>query len=251
MQVAAQRPHDYYEVMMNFNVLAVIPARGGSKSIPKKNIVNLCGRPLIAYSIEAVLQCRTVTHHVVSTDSEEIAIIAQKHGGNTPFLRPDHLSGDVAPSIDVVLHAVDFMENAHAIQYDAAVLVQPTTPMRSSKLLDRAIQELASSDVDSVVSVVDVGAHHPHRMYSIDDHGIIQPIASGIGDPMMPRQKLPPVYIRSGDVYAVRRGCLFDEHSLMGRRSKAIVVQHHETVNIDEPEDLLIARWRICGRVQD
>ncbi len=228
-------------------VLGVIPARGGSKGIAKKNIVDICGKPLIAYTIDAASRSQTLSTFIVSTDSDEIADIATKCGALAPFRRPAEISNDTASSFDVVMHALDFMEAESNSIYDAVMLLQPTTPMLTGASIDAAILQLSNCDCDSVVSVVDVGANHPYRMYEIDDKNTLVGLFAN-EDPMMPRQKLPKVYIRSGDIYVTRRECLMQKRSLIGSTSKAIVVKPEDTVNIDTVEDLIIARYRIAQR---
>jgi CMP-N,N'-diacetyllegionaminic acid synthase len=150
-------------------VLGVIPARGGSKGIRKKNIVDICGKPLIAYSIDAASRSQTLSTFIVSTDSDEIADVAIRYGALAPFRRPSGISNDIASSFDVIMHALAFMEAESNVIYDAVMLLQPTTPMLTAATIDAAILQLSNCDCDSVVSVVDVGANHPYRMYELDD----------------------------------------------------------------------------------
>ena len=228
-------------------VLGVIPARGGSKGIPKKNIVDICGKPLIAYSIDAASKSQALTTCIVSTDSDEIADVATRYGALAQFRRPAEISNDTASSFDVIMHALEYMEAESNSVYDAVMLLQPTTPMRTAATIDAAIRQLSNSDCDSVVSVVDVGANHPYRMYKLDDKNTLVDLLAN-DDPMMPRQRLPKVYIRSGDIYVTRRECLMQKRSLIGGTSKAIVIKPEDTVNIDTVEDLIIARHRISER---
>jgi len=228
-------------------VLGVIPARGGSKGIAKKNIVDICGKPLIAYSIDAASRSQRLSTFIVSTDSDEIADVAIGYGALAPFRRPAEISNDIASSFDVIMHALDFMEAETNSIYDAVMLLQPTTPMLTAAIIDAAILQLSNCDCDSVVSVVDVGANHPYRMYELDDKNTLVGLLAN-EDPMMPRQKLPKVYIRSGDVYVTRRECLMQKLSLIGNASKAILIKPEDTVNIDTVEDLMIARYRIEQR---
>ena len=228
-------------------VLGVIPARGGSKGIAKKNIVDICGKPLIAYSIDAASRSQRLSTFIVSTDSDEIADVAIGYGALAPFRRPAEISNDIASSFDVIMHALDFMEAETNSIYDAVMLLQPTTPMLTAATIDAAILQLSNCDCDSVVSVVDVGANHPYRMYELDDKNTLVGLLAN-EDPMMPRQKLPKVYIRSGDVYVTRRECLMQKLSLIGNASKAILIKPEDTVNIDTVEDLMIARYRIEQR---
>lgn len=228
-------------------VLGVIPARGGSKGIAKKNIIDICGKPLIAYTIDAASKSQALSTFIVSTDSNEIADVATNYGALAPFRRPAEFSNDTASSFDVVMHALDFMETESNSIYDAVMLLQPTTPMLTCNVIDAAIMQLSNCDCDSVVSVVNVGANHPYRMYELDDKNNLAGVLAN-DDPMMPRQKLPKVYIRSGDIYVTRRDCLIQKRSLIGSSSKAIVVEPEDTVNIDTVEDLIIARHRIAQR---
>lgn len=231
----------------DFRVLGVIPARGGSKSIASKNIVDLGGKPLIAYTIDAAQKAQLLDGCIVSTDCNEIASVAKACGGDVPFIRPGALATDSADSLGVVLHALEFMENKNQTRYDAVVMLQPTTPFREASWIDDALKHLAESELDSIVSVVDVGANHPYRMYSIDQNKELVPFVDGVDDPMMPRQKLPPVYIRSGDIYATRRNCLMEQSSLIGRHSGGLVIDPEYAVNIDEPMDLEVARLKLRG----
>ena len=228
-----------------FRTLGVIPARGGSKSILKKNIVDLGGKPLIAHTIEAARNAILLVDLVVSTDCEEIAAVAREWGADVPFIRPKELSTDTADSLGVVRHALEFMEEKFNVSYEAVVLLQPTTPFRLPSWIDDALRRLADSTLDSVVSVVDVGANHPFRMYRLDENENLMPFVDGIEDPMMPRQRLPPVYIRSGDIYATRRSCLLEQKSLIGRHSGGLVIDPKYAVNIDEPLDLEVARLKM------
>lgn len=227
------------------NVLGVIPARGGSKSIPKKNIVDLGGLPLIAYTIKAAKNSALLNDFIVSTDSEDIASIARFFGAVTPFIRPENLSNDFSDSIDVVTHALAFMEKEKKTTYDAVVLLQPTTPFRSASLIDKALRLLCKSQFDSIISVVDVGANHPYRMYTLGKNEQLISFVSDVEEPMMPRQKLPSIFIRSGDIYAVRRSCLMEQNSLIGRNPGGLVVDPGSSINIDEPIDLDLARIKL------
>lgn len=228
-------------------VLGVIPARGGSKSIPNKNVADLNGKPLIAYAIDGAKNSHFLDDFIVSTDSEEIASIARAYGANVPFIRPANLSTDDADSLGVMLHALQFMEDQRGEPYDAVVMLQPTTPFRKASWIDEALRRLNESNLDSIVSVVDVGANHPYRMYSLDQDNELVPFVDGVDDPMMPRQKLPPVYIRSGDIYATRRRCLVEQMSLIGAESGGLIIDPEFAVNIDEPIDLEIARLKNAG----
>lgn len=222
-------------------VIGIIPARGGSKGIPKKNIYPLSGKPLIAYTIECAKGSRFLTKWIVSTDSEEIASVARAYGAEVPFIRPSELATDSALSVDVVKHAVLIMEQEEACQYDYVVLLQPTTPFRLPEYIDLAVKKLMESGCDTVVTMVDVGAYHPARMYRIVADRLAGIMDEGIA--MRPRQELPPVYIRSGDVYACKRSVIFDKNSMMGDDCRPIVIPPERAVNIDDMKDMVLAEY--------
>jgi len=221
-------------------VLGIIPARGGSKGLPGKNIKLLNGIPLIAYTIKEALNSN-LEEFIVSTDSEEIAEVARNYGGKVPFLRPAEIATDNASSLDVVLHALDFMKEHEGKEYDAIMLLQPTTPYRDREDINQAINLLMSSGADSVISVTDVGGTHPARMKFIVDGNLIDPpfVEAFEGQN---RQELPPMYIRNGGIYltkvdTIRKG------SFKGNISKALVMPEKKSVNIDNIDDFEFAEW--------
>jgi len=222
-------------------VLAVIPARGGSKGVPNKNIRSIAGKPLIAYTIEAAKGSQVLTQTVISTDSEEIALIAKGLGGQVPFLRPAKLATDMAASLAVIQHAVKHTENHLNCIFDIIVMLQPTCPLRTSFDIDEAVNKLIDTGADSVISVVAVGGYHPLRMKRIvsGDH-LVNYIEQGEED-MRPRQILPPTYIRNGAVYATRRDVLMTEGNFVGEDCRAYVMPTVRSINIDVYEDLLVA----------
>lgn len=227
---------------MSMRVLGIIPARGGSKGIPRKNIIHVAGKPLIQYSIDEALKSAQLTHCIISTDDDEIAQVARACGGEVPFKRPLHLATDQAQSYDVVIHALEFMEARHKMEYNAVVLLQPTTPLRKSEDIDQAISLLESSQADSVVTLCDVGAMHPSRMYYLaGDPGVykLQALLPE-GSSMTPRQELKKVYIRSGDIYATSRTSLFKNKSLIGKDARAIEIPIERSINIDSWNDMYL-----------
>ena len=225
----------------NEKVLAVIPARGDSKGIPRKNLYPLNGKPLIAYTIEAALKSKLLTRSIISTDSEEIAEVAEKFGGDVPFIRPNVLANDTASSIDVVKHAVKELEKADGVRYNYAVLLQPTTPLRLSEDIDKVVQKLISTQCDTVITMVDVGAYHPARMYRIENDRLLGIMEESIA--MRRRQDLPPIYIRSGDIYACKRNIIFNRNTMLGNDCRPLVIPSNRAVNIDTLEDLLFAEY--------
>jgi CMP-N,N'-diacetyllegionaminic acid synthase len=220
------------------NVLAVIPARGGSKGIPRKNLYPIGGKPLIAYTLEAVQASKLITWSVVSTDDDEIASVSRSLGGNVPFIRPPALATDEATQLDVVLHAIAEVETAGEQPVDVVVLLQPTTPLRTAGDIDSALQLLTDTDSDSVVSMHRVEQGHPYYMYTLEDN---------LPQPLLPesqtftrRQQFPAVYLRNGGIYATKRDVLVNQHSFYGKKSHAYVMPAERSTNIDAMMDI---RW--------
>lgn len=221
------------------NVLGLIPARAGSKSIPGKNLVDLGGRPLIAWTIEVALQS-LLSKVIVSTDSTEIATVCESLGAEVPFIRPATISTDDSLSIDVVIHALDSLEE----DFDSVMLLQPTSPFRSVSDINNAIQLLV--EADSVISVEAVGGMHPARMKYIDSDGYLV-------DPLfvedlenMPRQQLEPLFIRSGAIYLTKIESI-RQRTFKGTKSKALLLPSSRSINIDSEFDLQIARALVVG----
>jgi CMP-N-acetylneuraminic acid synthetase len=222
------------------NILGVIPARGGSKSVPRKNIALLNGKPLIAYTIEAAQGSQSLTHFVVSSEDPEIIAVAKRHGAPVPFVRPAEMATDEAPSLPVVQHAVREMERLQGVTYEIIVLLQPTTPLRQPEDIDAAIRKLVDTGADSVISVCDVGAYHPARMRQIIDDQLVE---LPIREPkeMLRRQDLPPVYIRNGAIYATRRAVVMEQNSMSGKVCRPYIMPEERSVNVDSKLDLLLA----------
>jgi CMP-N-acetylneuraminic acid synthetase len=222
------------------NILGVIPARGGSKSVPRKNLADLLGKPLIAYTIEAAKNSRRLSHYVVSSEDAEILEVAKRLGAPAPFVRPQELASDQAPSLPVVQHAVREMERIEGLTFDYVVLLQPTTPMRRGDDIDAALDKLIATGADSVISMCDVGAYHPARMRRIVDDRLVE---LPVKEPreMARRQDLPPVYIRNGAIYAARRDLVMLKNSMVGDDCRAFVMPEERSVNIDGRLDLLMA----------
>ena len=221
------------------NVLGLIPARAGSKSIPKKNLVDLGGRPLIAWTIEAAVNS-SLSKVIVSTDSIEIAAACKSLGAEVPFMRPEKISKDDSLSIDVVIHALDTLEE----DFDSVMLLQPTSPFRSVSDIDDAIQLLA--EADSVISVEAVEGMHPARMKFINTDGyLVDPLfAEEVEN--MPRQQLSPLYIRNGAIYLTKIDSI-RQRTFKGAKSRALIMPSSRSINIDSEFDLQIARALLAG----
>ena len=222
--------------------LAIIPARGGSKGVPRKNIKDLSGKPLIAWTIESALQVEGIDKLIVSTDDQEIKNVALKWGAEVPFTRPEELAGDKAKAIPVLQHAVTFLEE-QGQSFDAVMMLQPTSPMRLAKDIEACLGMMqADQSCTSVISVTGVGEYHPARMKYLEKGVLVDPPFCESYE-NQPRQELEPMYIRSGAIYLVRRKVLMEEHSLKGRRSLGYVMPKERSVNIDAPFDFELAEW--------
>lgn len=217
-------------------VLGLIPARGGSKGVPRKNVRSLCGRPLIAYTIDAALAAHRLSRVVVTTDDPEIAAVARACGAEAPFLRPSELALDETAMLPVVRHAVQALED-DGDRFDAICLLQPTNPLRRAEEIDACLALLEESGADAVVTVLPVPVeYNPHWVYFADAAGTLR-LSTGAAAPVPRRQALPAAFHREGSVYATRRDVVMEEHSLYGRRVMGHLVDAARSVNIDGPDD--------------
>ena len=223
-------------------VLGIIPARGGSKGIKYKNILELGDKPLIQYTINSCLKSKNLANFIVSTDNKRIAEISKDCGAKVPFLRPKELANDNSSSFSVVKHAAEFFKAKFKIQYDAYMLLQPTTPFRDANLIDNSIAKLKeNSSATSVISIVNVESNHPFRMYTLNNREYMESLIKGDYDPMEARQNLPNIYIRSGDIYLTTSKTLFEENSLIGSLPIGIKINPKKAINIDTVIDLEVA----------
>jgi CMP-N,N'-diacetyllegionaminic acid synthase len=217
------------------NVLAVIPARGGSKRFPRKNVYPLRGHPLIAYTIKAAAGATKVTDWLVSTDDAEIAEAAKRYGAPVPFIRPAALSGDKDRNNVVVRHAMEFMEAQKGIRYDILVLLQPTCPIRNSEHIDQAVDLLWASPLDTLASV---GGPIKKRDPNI------KAIRNGELVPYNEREdpaNWDAGYIYNASIYAMKRDFFLREMSFVSQRSVPLVMDRFHSADIDEKIDALVA----------
>jgi len=216
-------------------VLAIIPARGGSKGVPKKNIKVLGKLPLIEYTINAAKESQYLTEIVVSTDDQEIAIASELAGLKPPFLRPTDLAQDSSTSIAVVLHVLEFYE-AQNIFFDAVCLLQPTSPFREKGFIDAAIQKFYSRQSDSLISVLKIPHQfNPHWAFEEAIDGNLK-IATGENNIISRRQDLPNAYYRDGSVYLTKVSVL-KTGTFFGKKISYIESNPEFYVNIDSMED--------------
>lgn len=227
--------------------LGVIPARGGSKGVRRKNIRQVAGEPLIAYSIRAARESRLLAHFLTTTDDAEIAQVARGLGCPV-IMRPDALARDDTAMVPVVVHALEQAEAESGDRYDVIILLQPTAPIRTGEDIDNVIEMMRQDErLECVVSVCRVEDAHPARMYRCDEDGWLEPLSAEMETAR--RQDLSPVYHRNGVIYAVRRGVLLDKRTLMSDRKKAYVMPLERMISIDDERDLIVAdvlvrRWK-------
>jgi YrbI family 3-deoxy-D-manno-octulosonate 8-phosphate phosphatase len=218
-------------------ILTLIPARGGSKGIPRKNIRSFAGYPLIAWSIAAAKQAASVTRVIVSTDDEEIAAVARKYGAETPFLRPAEFAQDQTTDLPVFEHALQWLEEKESYQPDIVIQLRPTSPIRPKDCVDNAVKILMEhEDADCVRGVVPAG-QNPHKMWRFAGEGQpMEPLleVEGIPEPYnAPRQILPPVYWQTGHIDAIRVATIEQKKSLTGDVVYPLVIDPRYTVDID------------------
>jgi N-acylneuraminate cytidylyltransferase len=233
------------------NVLAIIPARGGSKGIPRKNIRNFAGYPLVTYSIMAGLRAETVSRVIVSTDDEEIADVARRFGADVPFLRPAELAQDNSLDLPLFQHALTWLAEHEDYRPDVVVQLRPTSPIRPRTCVDDAVRLLLSHpEADSVRGVVPAG-QNPHKMWRIDlASGQMSPLLTvdGVKEPYnAPRQALPPVYWQTGHIDAIRPATILKKNTMSGDVILPLLIDPRYTVDIDNPSDWAKAEWLLLN----
>jgi CMP-N,N'-diacetyllegionaminic acid synthase len=226
-------------------VLALIPARGGSKGIRDKNIRPLRGRTLLEYAARAAFASGVIDRTVLSTDSEQIAEEGRRLGMEVPFLRPPELARDDTPMLPVIEHAVDFLEQ-RGWQPEIVLLLQPTSPLRRADHIRNAVRELRDSGADSVVTVVQLPRHlSPDYVMRIEEGRLVPFLPEGAS--VSRRQDARPAYVRDGTVYAFWRRTLRDTRTIYGIDCRAMVLPARESLTIDTPEDWDEAERRILS----
>jgi CMP-N,N'-diacetyllegionaminic acid synthase len=235
-------------VIAGRRVLAVCPARGGSKGIPLKNLKPFCGVPLVARVGQLCARLDAVDRAVVSTDHEEIARVARESGLAAPFSRPEYLSGDRIGDLEVLTHALLETERIDGTTYDVVLMLQPTSPMRTADEVRRTLEMLVDGDWDAVWTVSETDSkEHPLKQLTIDDGRMAYYDAEG--GRTIARQQLTPVYHRNGVAYAITRSCLLDQKTIKGKRTGALVLDAKH-ISIDTLWDLELAEfvWEREGR---
>ena len=217
-------------------ILGIIPARGGSKGVLKKNIKLLAGKPLIQYTSEIALQSKYLQKVVLSTDTEEIMTVGKELGLKVPFIRPSNLSTDKTPTLPVILHALDYYESIGE-HFDAVCLLQATSPFRTIEFLNDAIEAFLKQETDSLVSVQEVPhEYNPHWTFEVNSLGNLD-ISTGEKNIISRRQELPKAYHRDGSIYITKTSVLREQNSLFGNSIAYIESSKESYVNIDTMAD--------------
>lgn len=217
----------------NKTVLAIIPARGGSKGVPRKNIRNLLGKPLIAWTIESGKKSKYIDKVIVSSEDSEIIEVAKCFGADVPFIRPKHLAQDQTPGLDTVMHALRELP-----EYDYVVLLQPTSPLRLADDIDGCIEQLLNTDFPACVSVTEP-EKSPYWMYTVKEDGLMRPLIPQ-KKVTIRRQELPSVYALNGAIYVAQTKWLFKTNSFLTNETLAFIMPKSRSIDIDVEEDFLL-----------
>ena len=237
--------------MSRQEVLGLVLARAGSKSVPSKNIYPVHGKPLIVYTIESARTARSITRLVVTTNDPEIAGIARRFGAEVPFLRPDELAQDETVDYPVVRHALQSLEARDGYRPDVIVHLRPTSPLRTSRHIDEAVALLeAHPEVDSVRGVCRP-QQNPHKMWRMTPDGLLRPLLAvpGVPEPFnAPRQTLPTVWWQNGYIEVFWRRTVIEKQSLTGESILGYVIDEPEYVDIDSLHDIRVLELILQGR---
>lgn len=219
-------------MIQNHKVLGVILARGGSKGVPRKNVLDLAGKPLIAWTIEAALDAEYIDDLILSSDDDEIMSVAREHGCQVPFRRPEALARDDSTSIDALLHALDETPG-----YDYVVLLQPTSPLRTAADINAAVRACTVHDAPACVTVTPA-EEPPQWMFTLDANQHLSPL---FDDVPLRRQDAPDVYVLNGAVYVARVEWLRETRTFLHEDVVAVPMPRERSVDIDAPVDITIA----------
>ena len=231
---------------MSGRCLAIIPARGGSEGIPKKNITPLAGKPLLAWTVESAMRSDCLDRIVVSTDDPEIAEVALRLGVEIPYIRPKELAQDDTPGILPILHAAEWLEMNEDYRADFILCLQPTSPLRTAEDIDAAMHLVLQKNADAIVSVTPVECH-PYWMKRIDKTGHMHDLIS-LETPITRRQDLPAVYSLNGAVYLARWSILLELRTWYTGNTIAFVMPRERSLEIDSSWDLYLAELILKNR---
>ena len=214
-------------------VIAIIPARGGSKGIPRKNLVNFSGKPLMQWTIEAALESKYITDVVVSSDDDEILNEAQKNKKVLALKRPIELAQDTSKTEPVLTHVLDSLNE---IKYDYLILLQPTSPLRTFEDIDFAFEKLLNSEATSLISVCEL-EHHPYKSFKVDEKGYLQGIINN-NYPFYPRQELPKTYRANGAIYIIEVSAFLKKNTLLTNKTTHFEMTIESSLDIDTFDDI-------------
>lgn len=232
----------------NDAILALIPARGGSERVINKNIKSLCGKPLIAYTIQAALNSEFVNRVVVSTDNEKIASVAAACGAEVPFLRPDDISDGNSTELQFLQHALEWLKKNEQYRPDLIVLLYPTSPFRTAESIDKAINTISRyPDADSLRSIKRC-SEHPYKMW-MRKYDYIRPFVPSHNSEThtLPYQQLPEVYIQNASIYIIRPETIIEKKSPVGDHVIPFVMNEYESIDINNPIDFEFAQYLMSG----
>lgn len=226
-------------------ILAIIPARGGSKGVPRKNIRPLNGKPLIAYTIEEAKKSKYISRVIVSTEDQEIADISKTYGADIPFMRPLELASDLSPSFDTIIHAINWLSENEGYKPEYICLLQCTTPLKRVDDIDGIIKKLLSTGMDGAITVCE-SESHPYWMQTFDGDRMQNFVSQELQ--VLRRQDLPSVYKLNGVAWVVKTAALLSEKSLMVKNRTGYVMGALESVDIDTDMDFKYAEMLIKER---
>lgn len=235
------------------NILGVVGARSGSKSIPHKNIRPLLGKPLLAWIIEAARQSPYISRLILSTDSEEYAAIGRQYGAETPFLRPAELANDTASDIDFLIHAVSWLEQNENWKPDIVLRLPPTSPLCTTASINTCIEYLLNDPEATSSRTITTASKHPYKLWKIEGEMLLPFVPkemSGLAEPSATARQFYNIQAYAHvDVIAVRRNTLMQEKLLTGPRVRFHKIDKNDTVDIDTEYDFSIAEMRLKNRL--
>ena len=223
----------------NNKILAIIPARSGSKGLPGKNCKPLLGKPLVTWSIEAARLSPSIDSILLSTDDQKIAEVGEAEGARVPFMRPLDLSSDTASSIDVVMHALDFLEAAGE-KYDIVVLLEPTSPQRDSNDIEQALKLLIKTGARAAVGVTQAEGSHPNFIYRMQDDLKLNPFIKKAESQHIRRQDIEPLYFLEGSIYISFVDSLREHQSFYHQNTIGYEVPKWKSLEIDDLDDFIM-----------
>lgn len=236
-------------ILENKQIIGIIPARGGSKAVPRKNIKLLYGKPLIFYTIEETKKSKYLSRIIVTTDNMEIATVAKNYGAEVPFIRPKKLAGDYVTDLPVFQHCLHWLKENENFCPEIVVHLRPTAPLRTVEHIDKGIEILINSPKADSVRSVCLSSKHPLKMWKIEKNILVPFISESISNIKEPynlaRQNLPSAYIQNGSVDVIRVKTILGKNSMTGSIILPLIMTEMESVNINNEEDFLLAEQLI------